>query len=263
MSIGCFIGPIYSNFLLYKGMSWGNNFEIIGILNLFILFAFCLYIFKEKNIIHRSAVVNNCTEKTGFLQFFHDKKVILICVLCFFYMGHHQSFLVWMPTYLNSKMIYTVEIINWLMSIFWVSVAVGRFAYGYLSKKINTALYFSVSGIVGTVTMLAGIFHNTIIVWRISIITLGVITGAVYPTAIALACDTYPECSGRITSVVCISALLGGMFFGWLFGVIVQYWSSLSAIIIVMTIPLLVVTLLGNLFMNKKPVVTKPQRREQ
>jgi fucose permease len=247
MSVGCFFGPIYVNIMAMHNTDWEQVFAYIGISNFIIIVLFLFSILLPK---HRPDGIQTSTAAPGspageLLKVLRDRRMIVIAFISFFYMGHHATFIAWIPTYLSGNGAFGKGTINLLVSIFWICVAAGRIGYGFLSPRIKPYNYFFTSGLAGTAAILAGMICNSTEVWILAFVMLGLVTGAVYPTVIALACDIHPQNSGAASSIVCLAASAGGVVFGWLFGVIAQYLSYFSAAISTMVATLFLVAALS------------------
>lgn len=225
--IGSLLGPIYPMLLGKVGVGW--QFSYLGLSGLILISGimyFCiLYFVKEPQSSLGALAEKEGIEKVSLYNLMHYKGMAALCFMSFLYMGGHQNtFSVWFQTYLQTEDIglFSVEFTSVCMTLYWIGMVVSRLFCAILSQKLTPRKIIMGGSISGIFAMTVGMLLHTPLGWVVSVLWLGMSTGAIYPMTFAISCEWFPKCSARVSSLVGIFTSTGGMLCGWLVGKIAE-----------------------------------------
>lgn len=237
--IGAILGPLLVGVLLAYSKRWGLVYFFIG------LASFPLPILFWRSRFYRNGIssgpiltlTSHDLNRTVTSPFFW-----LATVGIFFYAGLELSFGSWTPVFLIRIREVSVVSASYSISVFWLSVVVGRFLFGRFFHKINLSLSLVVGSLAAalftTLTFVLS-YHPPLVLF---IALSGLSLSWFYPSVIALGANTFPKHIGFITGILSASGTSGSILFPWLIGPLSEALGLARGVFLV---PLLCVGLAG------------------
>jgi MFS transporter, FHS family, glucose/mannose:H+ symporter len=149
--------------------------------------------------------------------------VLLLGFLLFCQSGNEASIAGWTSTYAGEAG-FTARTATFILAAYWAALMTGRLAVAQLLKSISKERLVLTSGIgslLGAGLLLA---NRSIVMLSLGVLVLGFSYAGVFPTALAIAGDSYRKLSGTVFGLIFGIALLGGMSFPWAVGQLSQAW---------------------------------------
>lgn len=238
--VGSLAGPLYPMLLSQSGFRWKYSYLFLAgaVMAIGISYFVVMKKLKEPVLAIGRDVLKGKQEAVSFQSWrdlFRYKGMIALCIMSFLYMGGHQNtFSTWFQTYLQTEnaQIYTEEFTSICMTLYWIGMVISRTISASVSQKIAPREFILAGSLGGVAAMTLGMLFQTPWVWVLSVMALGICTGAVYPLTFAISCAWFPDASAKVSSVVGIFTSVGSMFCGWLVGKIANSVSFYFAMFI-------------------------------
>lgn len=238
--VGSLVGPLYPMLLSQSGFRWKYSYLFLAgiVMAIGISYFVVMKNLKEPALSIGRNTLKEKQEAASFQSWrnlFHYKGMIALCIMSFLYMGGHQNtFSTWFQTYLQTEnaQIYTEEFTSICMTLYWIGMVISRTISASVSQKIAPREFILAGSLGGVAAMTLGMLFQVPWVWVLSVMALGICTGAVYPLTFAISCAWFPDASAKVSSVVGIFTSVGSMFCGWLVGKIANSVSFYFAMFI-------------------------------
>jgi fucose permease len=149
--------------------------------------------------------------------------VLLLGFLLFCQSGNEASIAGWTSTYAGEAG-FPARTSTFILAGYWAALMIGRFVVAQLLKSMSKERLVFVSGIgalLGAGLLLA---NRSVLVLGLGVLVLGFSYAGVFPTALAIAGDSYRKLAGTVFGLIFGIALLGGMSFPWAVGHFSQAW---------------------------------------
>jgi MFS transporter, FHS family, glucose/mannose:H+ symporter len=149
--------------------------------------------------------------------------VLLLGFLLFCQSGNEASIAGWTSTYAGEAG-FPARTATFILAGYWAALMIGRFVVAQLLKSMSKERLVFVSGIgalLGAGLLLA---NRSVLVLGLGVLVLGFSYAGVFPTALAIAGDSYRKLAGTVFGLIFGIALLGGMSFPWAVGHFSQAW---------------------------------------
>ena len=149
--------------------------------------------------------------------------VLVLAFLLFCQSGNEASIAGWTSTYAGEAG-FTARTATFILAAYWAALMTGRLAAAQLLKSISKERLVLASGIgslLGAGLLLA---NRSIVMLGSGVLVLGFSYAGVFPTALAIAGDSYRKLSGTVFGLIFGIALVGGMSFPWAVGQLSQAW---------------------------------------
>lgn len=149
--------------------------------------------------------------------------VLILGFLLFCESGNEASIAGWTSTYAGEAG-FPVRTATLILAGYWAALMIGRFVVAQLLKVMSKERLVLASGIgafLGAGLLLA---NRSVIVLGLGVLVLGFSYAGVFPTALAIAGDSYRKLTGTVFGLIFSIALLGGMSFPWAVGQFSQAW---------------------------------------
>lgn len=241
--IGALSGPLFVRILLNRGVAWYETFRFLGIICLIVLAGFIILL----NRIGSKEKIREGMKTANHLRLVKDKRVILLCLTMLMYTGHQSGITLWMPTFSEKVLKSGGFFSSYIVSLFWVGIITSRFIYPGLSKRFGGRRLLMLGSLLGGLLLVSAIIISTPFAVAAAVTLTGALTGVTFPVLITLGCSWYPENSGTVSSVIFLSSAVSSMFFPWLIGLIAEFFSLKTGMIItgtnLLVIPLLLLLL--------------------
>jgi fucose permease len=219
-AIGALIGPLYSQYLVGSGMSWDRTFWVLGIVCIVVFAVYIILI----TVLPSKLVYEDITEKhINFSGVMTSGAVWILCLIMVMYVGHQSGINTWWAMYMETHINVSQTISSISLSLFWVGIILGRFICSHLTKYLKAKNILVWGNLLGGLVLTISIIIKNSYFLLISIGVTGLLTGAVIPVLVTVACDWYPQNSGTASSMIFLSGTLAQIIFPWLMGIIMEY----------------------------------------
>jgi len=229
IGFGSFVSPMLITYLLSNGSNIKTAFLIIvG----FSLLNFVLLIFTKIPETHLNiSVVDYATSEgetkgrkrfSGIKQVFKINFLLLAAVFAamFFYVCMESGINSWMPTFLRLNKNFTSVFAGNALAFFWLTVAAGRLALGWLSTKVKISyLLLAVSILTAITFKLSTVFNNHTLIIILFILT-GFTLSGIWPMIVAQSVNIYPAKNKLVLPLIIMTGGIGAIFSPWVVGMI-------------------------------------------
>ena len=228
IGFGSFVSPMLITFLLSNGSNIKTAFLIIvG----FSLVNFVLLMFTKIPETHLNIPMADCTPSggeakgkrfSGIKPVFKINFLLLAAVFAamFFYVCLESGINSWMPTFLRLNKNFTPVFAGNALGFFWLTVAAGRLALGWLSTKVKISyLLLAVSMLIAITFKLSTVFNNHTLIIILFILT-GFMLSGIWPMIVAQSVNFYPEKSKLILPLIIMTGGIGAIFSPWVVGMV-------------------------------------------
>lgn len=237
--IGAIIGPLLVAIVLTFSDKWRLVYVLVGLLSL------PLPILFWRSSLYQGSISFSPTltpAGQGLTRPIASPLFWLAALAMLLYVGIEVSFGSWTPVFLTRVRDLSIVSASYAISVFWVSIVVGRFLFGTFFHKTNLSL----SLVVGTLAAALFSALTFMLKGHIPMILLIALSGLsiswFYPSVIALGANTFPEHIGFMTGALAASGTSGSMLFPWLIGPVSEALGLERSVFLV---PLLCIALAG------------------
>jgi fucose permease len=213
--VGALLGPLVVGFLLPRGVSWHTFYFTLSFIS-FLSGAFFISINLPSN--SKSSEIS----WGEFKKLMFDKKILLICFCIALYNGSEIGSWGWMATFLKKNLLFSIEKSGIAVSIFWLSMTIGRLLCSILTLHINTRqiiTYFAFFAAI--VSALSSMIVKEFQLWPI-IILMGLTYSGLCPLMISYGSAYYKSSSGTLFALLMGSGSFGIMIVPFLMGIIAE-----------------------------------------
>src|SRR5439155_24242831 len=140
--------------------------------------------------------------------------VLVLGFLLFCQSGNEASISGWTTTYVGAAGM-GARTATLILAGYWAALMAGRLAVDGLLKvvgKLQLVLASGVGALIGAVILLTNRSEAMLVA---GVLVIGLSYAGVFPTALAIAGDTYRKMAGTVFGLLFAIALVGGMSFPW------------------------------------------------
>jgi fucose permease len=211
--VGAIIGPAIVARLLAGGVSWKWLYVIAGTI--------CVLLIITASLVRYPRTMKTSTEHINLARTFHLLKnpyALGFSLACFLYVAVECAVYVWLPTYLGSNRPSSVFMATYVVSIFFILRAAGRFLGAWVTERWHwTTVLVVFSGAI-LICFLGAMFGGadaTVYLLALS----GLFMSVIYPTLNSKGISCFPKAEhGAIAGVIlfftCGGAALGPLGMG-------------------------------------------------
>ena len=205
--VGGLIGPLLASWCAARGMKWQSTLTVIGCLFTAATLFYTAGAFLNRNVGEADKSIQDTKEKphTGrdLKEYLSKKKSWLVLIGSFLYGGHQIGITVWIVRYIEVYL----KAPKWAaltLSVFWVAVAISRFAVPHLPiSKFNMLLW---GNLISGAAMIAGILSGNGFMMFLCVAVCGLAEGIILPLNLDISCH-YIEHNTSLGSAM-VSCLL-------------------------------------------------------
>jgi MFS transporter, FHS family, glucose/mannose:H+ symporter len=149
--------------------------------------------------------------------------VLVLGFLLFCQSGNEASIAGWTSTYAGEAG-FPARTATFILAGYWAALMTGRLVVAQLLKSMSKErLVFasSIGALLGAGLLLA---NRSVVMLGLGVLVLGFSYAGVFPTALAIAGDSYRKLTGTVFGLLFGIALVGGMSFPWAVGQFSQAW---------------------------------------
>lgn len=212
-SIGAMTGPVVAGYLLtssygWKAIFWGSSavWTLYGFTLLFISFP-KIKLRKKQSLYQSMHMISRVLSPT----------LLLLFMISFLYNGTATSLVSWINTYLD-QVEFPILLGASMVSLFYLGLAIGRFACGYLSEKMGYAQVIFVCAIGSLLFYPVAVYCSQPVIMALGVCLAGVSFSGLHPTSLAYANQLHPDMGGTMASFLSIAMTLGAMGVPWVTG---------------------------------------------
>lgn len=245
--LGAVVSPIVA--ILFANIYWKTPFLMCA----FFLIVSCVLCFAitlpETKIVSKSS-----DEK--FSSLINKPIVILSCFLLFFYVGTEVSVSNWIVTYLKDIERLSVSKAQFILSLMWCMLIVGRYCGAFISKKVKCSVILITDGILMIVCLVSLIVTSSEISAFAILICFGLSISTVFPSLV-LNVSKYTIKNQYVLSVFMACGSAGAFAAPYTIGIISEKFNISVGIktVVVFAFIYLVITVV-NYIVNKKITVS-------
>lgn len=209
----------------------------------------CIILFSKVTVAHHEEKIES---KNNNFSFFKRPYFYIFLTLMFFYVGSEIAINGWIVTFLNEKSIVSNAASNYVLTILWALVILGRYINRHIKKSITLESRIMVCSLVIMASYLFLINTSSIVGLVISVIVLGLSMSAFYPNIIA---NTSEKIKDNATALGLIMSFggLGGAVVPWINGVIADgYGLKVGMMAVSVAIGFLIIASAANIIFKKK-----------
>jgi len=211
--VGAIIGPAIVARLLAGGVSWKWLYVIAGTI--------CVLLIVTASLVRYPRTMKTSTEHINLARTFHLLKnpyALGFSLACFLYVAVECAVYVWLPTYLASNRPSSIFMATYVVSIFFILRAAGRFLGAWVTERWHwTTVLVVFSGAI-LICFLGAMFGGadaTVYLLALS----GLFMSVIYPTLNSKGISCFPKAEhGAIAGVIlfftCGGAALGPLGMG-------------------------------------------------
>ncbi len=157
------------------------------------------------------------------LQVAHYPGVLVLGFLLFCESGNEASIAGWTSTYAGEAGL-PARTATLILAGYWAALMTGRFVVAQLLKSMSKERLVLASGMGALLGAGLLLENRSVVILGLGVVVLGFSYAGVFPTALAIAGDSYRKLSGTVFGLIFGIALVGGMSFPWAVGQFSQAW---------------------------------------
>ena len=254
----CFygIGVSLSPFLMSLALSdnsWRSGYKTVFLFQLCIAILTIISIPLWKKVQHSSETINTENGRTVvFSKLLKNKKVRMSCMSFFGSCGLEYTCGVWGSTFLVISRGVPADIAAFLITFYYVGMALGRFLSGILSISINSTRIIKLGQAITLAAIIIIVLPFPAYVSGIALFMIGLGNGPVFPNMLHLTPENFgKDISQSVMGVQMAAAYFGIMLSPALFGLISQNISA-SLFLYYLLIMFAIMVIGGSYSLNRK-----------
>ena len=227
--VGAASSPYFLHLALERGLAWQTFFFGFG--GVMALQTLWLAFVKYGKIV----VTHGEGLDTGALKrVVREPAFIALCLMQLFYVGAETGFFTWMPTYFEKILIGGKPFAGLVVSVFWVTITLGRLLTGVLIGKIPLMQLTLVFGIGGAIGGLLAISTLQPVFVLLAVGFTGFCFSGIFGLVLAEAGDRFPKSAGTVFGAIVASCGVGGALSPWVIGSLSEtsvHWRGALALV--------------------------------
>ncbi|WP_058300275.1 MFS transporter [Gorillibacterium timonense] len=216
--IGAFVMPLISSFFL-RNSNGAGPFAIVA------LCALALAILWSRMPLDREAALGSKKKSDADVPALPGKKrirlypLVFLMIYVFLYVGLETSVINFLPSVLAHRLHLESSQAALAVSVFWISMIIGRLFSGVTAERISYFTYLLISTS-GALLLLIGfaVFHPKWMVFTL-VFLIGLFLSGIFAIAIVYANSKNPDTTKQTTSIIIASGGIGGavlpLLIGW------------------------------------------------
>ncbi len=210
--VGCMVSPVVCQALLNSGLSWRDIIFGVGVVAVLCM---ALVLFSNMKRVQRECSVDDSALPVK--KIVQNKIFVYLCIGMLIYVGMETSAAFFADLYFEEA-VNAPELSAIALSGFWLAMSAVRLLAGIFAFNRLKTLVFGFGISIISVVLLIFVSNGTFAV--INYILLGLLYGAMFPNIMSITQDVFPANTGTASSLVFVSAGVGGGVMPMLLGVI-------------------------------------------
>jgi MFS family permease len=254
--LGAFVAPFLSTGIVKSKLSWRFIYYIIII---FVLLITLLYLTITRKRKYRISTEQK--RKITFKKIFSDKNKNILFFITFIlmlvYTIPETIVFTWSPTFFRVERMFDIATAGIIVSIFWISVGIGRFIIGSIAGKINTNYLMLLLLIIASISITFMVFFDIKYIIFIAIVFFGLSSSGIYPLLISSGSTIYEEGRGVLITFLYVAEAMGLSIAPYLTRFISKYNMTLSISVSIILLGFIIILVLINILYRKKFIDNK------
>lgn len=208
-SMGSLAGPAYASVFLQRGQTWNQSFMALGLLCSIVILIFITIAIPVKE---KGGAAKSKQLMKDVYKLLTDKHILMLSLLSSAYMGHQAAVGLWIAAYMQDGLGLSQTMGSASLTLFWAGIVIGRLMQPVIAKKIKYERWLSCCCCISAILYAGAFALESGSLLMLVLFLVGSLTGAAYPSIIAMACSRFPNLSGTATSALSlINALIGAV----------------------------------------------------
>jgi fucose permease len=220
--IGAFLSPLVVAGLLTEGVPWRVNY---GLSALMVLLLAIILVSQLKTSKLRVASVSI----PKLLSLVRRPTIIIAWLGAFLFVASELGFSNWAATYLRVEAGFTPQMASYGLSVFWLSILVGRYINTFLPTGLVEKKVISLQAACGAASLAAVLLAQSASIILIGIVLVGLFMAGILPWVLAYANRHNPGQSGLISGFIQIGVGIGMLLGPGMIGLIYDATSLMEA----------------------------------
>jgi FHS family glucose/mannose:H+ symporter-like MFS transporter len=149
--------------------------------------------------------------------------VLILGLLLFCQSGNEASIAGWTSTYVGEAGV-RAQTATFILAGYWAALMIGRLLVARMLQFVSKELLVLASGAGAFLSAAILLTNRSQKMLIVGVLLIGFSYAGIFPTALAIAGDTYRKMAGTVFGLLIAIALVGGMSFPWAVGQISQRW---------------------------------------
>jgi fucose permease len=211
LCIGAVFGPVLAVVMMTIGNSFRVNYFILAIL-IFILF------FVTMNLKIDEKPTSERINLKDIKIILWNKNFLRICICIALYSGTELGVWGWMSTFMEKEMELSQRQSIIFVSVFWISLTIGRIICGKLMKYFDVRNIIIVLALLSSLAVLFSGFLEGGVIVVLSVIAIGLSFSSIFPFLLSIGSSIFPSSSAF--AVMVGSSGIGIVFIPFFMGLI-------------------------------------------
>ncbi|HHY47712.1 MAG TPA: MFS transporter [Firmicutes bacterium] len=211
--VGALLGPFWAGHFAEGPGTWRRAYLMAAmcVLGFFIMFSSRPILRYSQG---RKALFKH------FTMLLTNKSLVLLAVIMGIYVGLESGINGWTFSFMTGVLRTTPRLGTLTVSLFWVSLTLGRLLVAYLSERLNHRLLILLCCLGSLLASVPGVMglgvHSTVI----SFIALGFFLSGVVPMVMAQGMSCFPHLTSSAAGILMAAGSTGGAVVPWLIGIV-------------------------------------------
>lgn len=216
--LGAVIGPVYASFMISVD-SWKTAVWILGLSYTFLLALSLFTMIKPSGVVeHNHGAVNHRSMKM--LHILKNPQVWVMTFGAACFSGAYVGFVTWFPSYADTISIDFGLLSGVILSLFFLGYVVSRAIASIILTLKNARFLIITTSFLGGLSFLAAFLISQPWAFFVFLISAGFFAGATLPMIIFIACSSFPNNTGGVTTILYIGISVSAMLVPVLMGII-------------------------------------------
>lgn len=212
-SAGAFLAPYFSSRLLAMDYSWRIIYRLPFIFLIPIIVIVFFIKFNE-----------NVEEDKNESNISFNLSIFLIGLAMFSYIISELGIANWVVVYLNKVHNLHVKEGSNILSLFWISIAIGRILTGIFINKIKLQHYLVLFSLGASISLLLFVFSSNYSSFIICILMTGIFFSGIYASIFSFGTSILEKPSGKIISFYLTCGGIGYVVFFIMSGMVIEHF---------------------------------------
>jgi FHS family glucose/mannose:H+ symporter-like MFS transporter len=211
--------------------------------------AVCIFLFSRVKIEHHDEKEKS---KQNDYRFFANPYFYIFISLMFLYVGAEIAINGWIVTFLNDSQIVSNSASNYVLTILWILVIIGRYTNRHIKKSVTFETRLTVCSFLILISYIILINTSSVALLIVSVAVLGLAMSSYYPNTIANITERIKGNAAALGLAMSFGGL-GGAVIPWVSGVIADGYGLKAAMqTVIVFICFLIIASVTNILLNKK-----------
>jgi len=254
--VGAFAAPLVASSVIRSGFSWRLSYYVIIFI---IVVTIILYLSLIGGRGGRKVIEEK--EKVSFKEIFTDSRrnimFLLITVSIVFYCASETIISAWSPTFFRSERMFDIQTAGLVISIFWISVIIGRAVVSSMAGKIRSGYVMLGLSVAAIISMIFMIFLKSRYAILIAMSFTGLGFSGMFPLLISSGSAVYKKGKGVLITILFAASNIGISIAPFITRLISRYNITFSVSLAIISMFLVMLFLIAYMVRENKIADTK------